>query len=365
MDGNKFILGFGLMRLPRLADGETIDVEQTAKMVDMFIEAGGTYFDTAYAYPGSEEAIKKALVERYPRDSYTLASKLMANPTIDLETAKNEINVTLERSGAGYIDYYLLHALQRSNYKTYEEYGLWDYVKELKAKGLIKHYGFSFHGDSELLVELLEAHPDAEFVQLQINYADWENPGVNSKKNLEICRSYGKPVTVMEPVKGGILADPIDSVKAILDKENKGSYASWALRFVSSQPGLLAVLSGMSSVEQMADNLSFMKDFKPLDEQEMEVIRACQKALDEDQSIPCTACHYCTKGCPMNIPISEIFAVENRKKGSPEFRTKREYTIVTTGRGKASDCIQCGQCEAACPQHLSIISLLEQCRALE
>ncbi len=362
---SKFKLGFGLMRLPRLADGQTIDVEQTAKMADMFLEAGGTYFDTAYVYQGSEDAIRKALVERHPRDSYTLASKLMANDSVDVETAKNEINISLERTGAGYFDYYLLHALQRSNYKFYEEWGLWDYVKELKAEGKIKHYGFSFHGDPELLEELLTAHPDVEFVQLQINYADWENPGVNSRKNLEICRAHGKLVTVMEPVKGGILADPIDSVKAILDAENNGSYASWALRFVASQEGLLTVLSGMSSVEQMADNLSFMKDFKPLNDHEQEVIKACQRALDADQSIPCTACHYCTEGCPMNIPIPEIFAVENRKKGSPEFRTKREYTIVTTGRGKASDCIQCGQCEAACPQHLPIIELLEKCRALE
>ncbi len=358
-------MGFGLMRLPRLEDGQTIDVEQTATMVDMFIEAGGTYFDTAYAYPGSEEAIKKALVERYPRDSYTLASKLMANKDIDLDTAEKEIEVSLERSGAGYFDYYLLHALQRSNYKYYEEYGLWDYVKELKEKGLIRHYGFSFHGDPELLEELLAAHPDAEFVQLQINYADWENPGVCSRQNLEICRAKGKPVTVMEPVKGGILAEPIDTVKAILDAEGKGSYASWALRFVASQEGLLTVLSGMSSIAQMADNLSFMKDFKPLDEHELEVIKAAQKAIDEDKSIACTACRYCTKGCPMGIPIPDIFAVENRKKGSPEFRTKREYVIVTQGKGKASDCIQCGQCEAACPQHLPIISLLEQCRALE
>ncbi len=361
-----FKLGFGLMRLPRLAD-DTIDVEQTSRMVDRFIEAGGTYFDTAYAYPGSEEAIKKALVERYPRESYTLASKLIAFGEITSEeAAKQEIYTTLERTGAGYIDYYLLHALQRANIMNYDNWGLWDYVKELKEKGLIKHYGFSFHADPELLEELLEKHPDAEFVQLQINYADWDNPGVSARKNYEICRAHGKPVTIMEPVKGGILADPIDTVKEIFDAENNGmSYASWALRFVASKPGILSVLSGMSSIEQMEDNLSFMADFKPLSEHEEEVIRKAQAAFDADQSIPCTACHYCTKGCPMNIPIPEIFTVENRKKGSPEFRTKREYTIVTTGKGKASECIQCGQCEGMCPQHLPIISLLEECRWLE
>ncbi|MBP3869769.1 MAG: aldo/keto reductase [Faecalicoccus sp.] len=363
----KLKLGFGLMRLPRLEDG-SIDVPQVSDMVDAFIEAGGTYFDTAFAYAGSEEAIRKALVERYPRDSYTLASKLIIQPgsTITAEEAKQETLTSLERSGAGYFDYYLVHAIQRGNYQKYEEYGIWDYVKELKEKGLIKHYGFSFHADPELLVELLERHPDAEFVQLQINYADWENPGVASRENYEICKKYGKPVTVMEPIKGGILADPIDTVKAIFDAENNGlSYPSWALRFVASKDNILAVLSGMSSIEQMKDNLSFMKDFKPLDAHEEEVIAKAQQDLNEDKSIPCTACHYCTKGCPMQIPIPEIFNVQNRKKGSPEFRTKREYTIVTQGRGKASDCIQCGQCEAACPQHLPIITLLEQCQSLE
>ena len=262
----------------------------------------------------------------------------------DEETAKKELLTSLERTGAGYFDYYLLHALQRGNYEKYDRFHLWDYVKELKEKGLIKHYGFSFHADPELLEELLTKHPDVDFVQLQINYADWENPGVNSKKNLEICKAHGKPVTVMEPVKGGILADPIDSVKAILDAENTGmSYSSWAIRFVCSQEGIFTVLSGMSNIEQMEDNLSYMKNFKPLDEHEVKVIEAC----------------------PMSIPIPEIFAVENRKKGSPEFRTKREYTIVTQGRGQASDCIQCGQCEGICPQHLPIISLLERCREIE
>ena len=363
---NKLKLGFGLMRLPKLEDG-TIDVEQTKQMVDLFMEAGGTYFDTAYAYPGSEEAIRQALVERYDRNSYTLASKLMASDAWnDEETTKNEIRVSLERSGAGYFDYYLLHAIQRGNYKYYDELGLWDYVKQLKEEGLIRHYGFSFHADPELLEELLNAHPDVEFVQLQVNYADWENPGVQSRRNMEICKAHGKPVVVMEPVKGGILADPIPTVKEIFDKEGSGmSYASWALRFVAEKDNLLAVLSGMSSLKQMEDNLSFMKDFKPLSEHEEEVIRLAQKAIDEDKSIPCTSCHYCTKGCPMNIPIPEIFTVENRKKGSPEFRTKREYTIVTNGKGKASDCIQCGQCEGVCPQHLPIITLLEECRQFE
>ena len=363
----KLKLGFGLMRLPRRED-ESIDIEETSKMVDAFIEAGGTYFDTAFVYEGSEEAIRQALVERYPRDNYTLASKcmIMPNSSTTMEEAKKEIEISLERTGAQYFDYYLIHAIQRGNYQKYEEYGIWDYVKELKEKGLTKHYGFSFHGDPELLEELLQKHPDVEFVQLQINYADWENPGVASKINYETCKKHNKPVVVMEPVKGGILADPIDSVKEILQQANPNvSYASWALRYVASLDNLLAVLSGMSSLKQMEDNLSFMKDFKPLTEEEYKTIQKAQAAIDADKAIACTACHYCTKGCPMNIPIPEIFNVENRKKGSPEFRTKREYTIVTQDKGKASDCIMCGQCENACPQHLPIISLLEQCRTLE
>jgi hypothetical protein len=360
----KLRLGFGLMRLPRNAD-DTINVEETSQMVDRFLEAGGTYFDTAFVYQGSEDAIAKALVQRYPRDRYTLATKLNAGMAPDEKSAKEQIKISLERTGAGYFDYYLLHAIQRNNYRKYDDFGLWDYVKELKEQGLIRHYGFSFHADPDLLEELLDKHPDVEFVQLQINYADWDNPGVASRRNYEICKAHGKPVVVMEPIKGGILADPIDTVKEIFDRENNGlSYSSWAVRFVASQDNLLAVLSGMSSLAQMEDNLSYMKDFVPMNEHEMEVIREAQAALDADKSIPCTACHYCTKGCPMGIPIPEIFNVQNRRKGSPEFRTKREYGIVTQGKGKASDCIQCGQCEGVCPQHLEIRELLKKVSAV-
>ena len=365
---NVFKLGFGLMRLPKLADGK-IDVEQTGRMVDSFLAAGGTYFDTAYVYDNgeSEMAIRKALVERYPRESYTLATKLNAFMMChDEESAKQEFNTSLERTGAGYFDYYLLHAIQRNNINLYDDYHLWDYVKELKAAGKIRHYGFSFHADPDLLEELLTAHPDVEFVQLQINYADWENPGVAARRNLEICKAHGKPVIVMEPVKGGILADPIQPVKDILDKTGSNiSYSGWALRFVVGQENVRMVLSGMSSFEQMIDNLTSLKGFDHLTEEEYEVIRQAQKALDADKSIPCTGCHYCTEGCPMNIPIPDIFTVANRRKGSPKFRTVREYTIVTRGKGRASECLKCGQCESACPQHLPIIHLLEEAVEME
>ena len=363
-----FKLGFGLMRLPKNPDG-SIDIPQVSAMADKFIEAGGTYFDTAYVYDNgeSEAAFKKAVAERFPRESYTIATKLNAFMQChDEESAKQQFFTSLERTGAGYFDYYLLHALQRSNVGKYDSYHLWDFVKEQKEKGLIKHWGFSFHADPELLEELLKSHPDAEFVQLQLNYADWENPGVQARRNWEICKSFDKPVIVMEPVKGGILADPIRDVKDILSGANTElSYASWAIRFAASLDGILTVLSGMSSLEQMEDNLSYMKDFQPLDENELEIIKKAQQALDNSKAIPCTACHYCTEGCPKNIPIPEIFTVENRKAGSPEFRTLREYTIVTQDKGRAGDCIKCGQCESVCPQHLKIIDLLEKCRWME
>ena len=363
---NPFRLAFGLMRLPKNPDG-SIDIPQVCEMTDKFIAAGGTYFDTAYVYDGgdSEKAFKAAVADRYPREAYTVATKLnAAMGATDEKSAKDEFRISLERTGAGYFDYYLLHAMQLSTYRKYDEYGLWDFVKEQKEKGLIRHWGFSFHATPDLLEKLLDEHPDAEFVQLQINYADWENPGVASRRNWEICRERGKPVMIMEPVKGGILADPIPTVREVFDASGTyASYASWALRFAAGLEGIHAVLSGMSNTAQMEDNLKTFRDFRPLDEKEMELIHRAQKALDADKSIPCTACHYCTKGCPMEIPIPEIFNVINRRKGSPEFRTIREYGIVTAGRGKAGDCVSCGQCERVCPQGLKIISLLRECKA--
>lgn len=359
-------LGFGLMRLPKLSDG-SIDIEQTKKMVDLFMDAGFTYFDTAYVYDGgeSEKAAKAALVDRYPRESYTLCTKLCAwLGASDEESAKQQFYTSLERTGAGYFDYYLLHALQRNNYKVYDKYHIWDFAKEQKAKGLIKHYGFSFHADSELLEELLTDHPDVDFVQLQINYADWENPGVEARACWEIARKHGKPITIMEPVKGGALADPVPEVQKILKNANPNvSFASWAVRFAASLDGIITVLSGMSNIQQMEDNISYMKNFKPLDDSEQAVIRRAQAALNGDDSVPCTACHYCTDGCPMNIPIPEIFTVKNRQRGNEAFRGVREYTIATEGRGKASDCIECGQCQNACPQQIEVMKHLKDCVA--
>jgi predicted aldo/keto reductase-like oxidoreductase len=357
-------LGFGLMRLPKNTDG-SINIEETKEMVDMFMKAGQTYFDTAYVYDGgeSEKAAKLALVDRYPRDSYTIATKLNAGAARDEADAKNQLNVSLERTGAGYIDYYLLHAIGSGNIDKYDQYGLWDYVKEQKEKGLIKHWGFSFHDSAKMLDELLTKHPDAEFVQLQINYADWENPDVESRACYEVARKHGKSIVVMEPVKGGALANPHSSVqKVLLDANKDASFASWAIRFVASLDGMITVLSGMSNIEQMADNLSYMEHFKPLDDKEQEAIRNAQKALEQIESIPCTACHYCTDGCPMKIRISDIFSAMNKKLiWGQDDRAKGEYNRAITDAGKASDCIRCGQCERACPQHIGIIDELVRC----
>ena len=362
-----FKLGFGLMRLPKNPDG-SIDIAQTSEMVDRFIAAGGTYFDTAYVYDngGSEAAARKALVERHPRESYTLCTKLNAwHQAHDEESAKRQFYTSLERTGAGYFDYYLLHGLQPGNWTKYDEYHLWDFVQEQKAKGLLKHIGFSYHAGPELLDKLLTDHPEMDFIQLQLNYADWENPGVAARANYETARKHGVPVTVMEPVKGGVLANPIPKVKEVFDQANlEVSYASWAIRYAASLDGIITVLSGMSNLAQMDDNLSYMRDFQPLSKEEQEVIHQAQEAMNEDKSIPCTGCHYCTDGCPMSITIPEIFSVQNRQTVYPGWdKGKNDYLIATAGRGKASQCVGCGQCESACPQQLPIIELLKNSAA--
>ena len=346
-------LGFGLMRLPRKA--VATDIEQVKAMVDLFMEAGFTYFDTAYVYPGSEAAIRKALVERYPRDSFTLATKLNATVAPTEKIAKNQFKASLKYTGAGYFDYYLLHALQENNYTRYDKFHLWEFAAEQKRNGLIRNLGFSFHGGPELLEKLLTEHPEVDFIQLQINYADWENPRITSRANYEVARKHDKLITVMEPVKGGKLANPPAEVKELFRKIHPDmSCASWAIRFVASLDGILTVLSGMSNVEQMEDNLSYMKDFRPLDAQEQAAIREAQKILGRSAGIPCTACRYCVKGCPMQIPIPEIFDAANLQLANGQAADAEK-----AGHG-AADCIECRQCENACPQHLPITDYLKQ-----
>ncbi len=356
-------LGFGLMRLPR-KDG-AIDVEQTKDMVDMFMDAGFTYFDTAWAYEGSEDAIRQALVERYPRESFQLASKNAAWIGCEnREQAIAQFDTTLRQTGAGYIDFYLLHNLGEHRTKVFEDMQMWDFVKELKASGRIRHYGFSFHGTADELDAILTEHPDTEFVLLQINYADWESPSIQSRRCYEVACRHGKPIIVMEPVKGGLLANPPERVASILkEAEPEKSVASWALRFAADLEGVRVVLSGMSDIGQMEDNLASMRDFKGLTGTERETLAKAVEELRSIDIIPCTTCDYCAKVCPENIGISGSFTVMNELTlfgNKTASLTQMGWLVGAHGRQTADKCIKCGECEKACPQHIRIVDELDR-----
>ena len=358
-------LGFGLMRLP-MTDGG-IDIEQVKVMVDKFMDAGFRYFDTAFGYNNgdSERAAKAALVDRYPCDSFCLATKLPAWTAKNKEDAQQMFYTSLERTGAGYFDFYLLHNVGQGRLESFDKFGIWDFLAQRKAEGLIKHLGFSAHCTPEMLDAVLTAHPDMEFVQLQINYADWDSEGVQSRKCYEVARRHGKPVIIMEPVKGGMLAALPEPAAAPLKAARPDlSLASWGIRFAASLDGLVTVLSGMSSVEQMEDNLKLMQHFAPFDDNERAALRQTQDYLASLPSVPCTGCSYCVAGCPQSIVIPDVFTAYNQYKVYQNLvGAQRFYGFATRNGGKASSCIECGQCESVCPQSIHIIDELKNAAA--
>ena len=360
-------LGFGLMRLPLLneEDKKSIDKAQACQMTDLFLERGFTYFDTAYMYHEyeSERAVKDFLVTRKDRDSYTLASKLPVMQLKEKEDMERIFNEQREKCGVEYFDYYLLHALNAEHYKTVKRLGCFEFAMQKKAEGKVKHVGFSFHDSADVLDEILTDHPEAEIVQLQLNYLDWEDANVQSRKCYETAVKHGKKVVVMEPVKGGTLANlPAEAKEVLHGLHPDWSDASWAIRFVASLENVMVVLSGMSNLQQMEDNSAYMEQFEPLTEEEKNVLLGqVVDIIHEAAKIPCTACRYCVEGCPMSIAIPEYFALYNAEitdKGNPEH--KERFEALAKEHGKPGDCVACGQCEGACPQHLPVIEWLKK-----
>ena len=362
-------LGFGLMRLPTTdpANAGAVDLEQTKRMVDLFIEKGFTYFDTAWMYCGfqSEPAVKEALVSRHPRDSFTLATKFTAGFFDTLEGRDDLFNQQLEKTGAGYFDYYLLHGIDSGSYQKFEDLDCFRWLMDKKEQGLVRSPGFSFHGDAPLLDEILTKHPELEFVQLQINYLDWDSQWIQSRACYEAAVKHNKPVIVMEPVKGGTLAQVPAQVRSLFQARSpQASPASWAIRFAAGLPGVMMVLSGMSSLAQMEDNLSYMQDFQPLTDEEKAMVFQAADMINSQIAIPCTGCSYCTEGCPQKIAIPQYFSLYN--EDMREHLEEKGWTVnfnnyaqLAQTAGKAADCIACGQCEGMCPQHLPIIEHLK------
>ena len=357
-------LGFGMMRLPQ-KDGD-IDLGRVCEMVDAYVSAGMNYFDTAYVYHGgmSERAIKEAITKRHPRESFMLATKLPAWCLRNKDDRDRIFNEQLERCGVDYFDFYLLHSVEDGgNGETYERLDCYNWGLEKKAEGKIRHLGFSFHGSPAYLVKVLDAHPEMEFVQIQLNYADWENPVVCSGALYKILSARNIPMIIMEPVKGGTLASlRPDLEEKFKDVRPDASIASWAMRFVGSLPGVMTILSGMSTEEQMQDNVQTFRNFEPLSDSELALVQEVRDRMLDVPQIGCTSCRYCTDGCPMRISIPDVFkSVNTIRLYNERFRPQNFYNhLINEGHGRASECIACGQCEGVCPQHLPIIELLKE-----
>ena len=352
--------GFGCMRLP-MKDGE-VDTVEFSNMVDAFIDCGFNYFDTAQGYleGKSETALRECLTSRYPRDKYILTDKLSPHLFKTEADIRPAFERQLEACGVEYFDFYLMHCQQQSNYDKYQSCRAYEIAQELKAEGKIKHVGFSFHDSAEFLDKILCDHPEVEVVQIQFNYADYDDPSVESRKCYEVCRKHGKPVIVMEPVKGGHLVNLPQRAKEVFSSLGEMSPASYAIRFAASFEGIFMVLSGMGDMQMMNDNISYMKDFEPIDAKEYEAILKVLEIIKEQGTIQCTSCRYCVDGCPMGIPIPDLFTCMNGKKIWNAWNYVAYYQSLTQNGGKAGTCIECGACEGVCPQHLPIRDLLKE-----
>lgn len=362
-DNVKKNFGFGCMRLPMI--GDDVDIKQTSRMIDTFLANGFNYFDTAHGYISgkSEAALSECLTSRYPRDSYILTNKLSSNFFHKEEDIRPLFEEQLKICGVDYFDFYLMHAQNSTLFAKYKACRAYETCFELMAEGKIKHFGISFHDKAEVLDQILTEYPQIEAVQIQFNYIDYDDASVQSRLCLEVCRKHGKDVIVMEPVKGGSLVNLPDDAASVLDSLNGGSHASYAIRFAAGFDGIKMVLSGMGSTAMMDDNISYMKDFVPLNQDEMSAISRVCEILRSKNLISCTACRYCVDGCPANIAIPKLFACMNEKNKWKNWNSAFYYSIYTKNGGKASDCISCGRCEDICPQKLPIRELLKSVAA--
>lgn len=357
-------MGFGCMRLPLLDedDPKSIDMAQFEQMVDIFMEAGNTYFDTAFVYHDgmSEVAVGKALVDRYPRESFTIATKCLAWAMPTKESAHECLDVSLKRLGTDYIDYYLLHNVGGQRTAKFDEYDMWNFAQEQKAAGKIRYVGFSMHDNADCLDQLLIDHPEMDFVQLQVNYLDWDDPHNEARRMMEVAEKHGKPVIIMEPARGGKLcALPDEAADPLMRAKPGSTQAEWAYRFCWNLPNVLAVLSGASSPEQMAENVAAYEANEPFTPAEQEALDTTIATLRSMASIPCTACNYCVKGCPSSVKIPQIMELLNLLSMTRDLDFVQELYSWQAAEGKASSCIKCGACEAMCPQQIDIIHQLE------